>query len=226
MKQYYKFKMNLVTMNILALVLMFLELLLFFKWIAGTTFEIDFIPFLVCLFFWQILHEILHAVGFGIISEIKAGEKNITMGIRLESGILYCMCKKLINKRRILLALLLPLVTIGFITLIIGMIFNLPLLVILSLANIAGAIGDILMTIAILRMPTIEYFDLDDFTGFVLLSKEDLTKKKYLGLEIVQTGKYNKKMIAQDYRRITVSKISLIIMIMLFVALLIHFLLV
>ena len=144
------------------------------------------------------------------------------MGMKLEVGIFYCMCKKEISKARILWSLLLPLVLIGFITLIIGIIIDSPTIILLSLINIVGAIGDIIMTINILRMPDIKYLDLDDPIGFTLLSNEPLDNKKYFGLLIKEKGKYNKKLKAQDYTRLVISNPSKAIMVILILFILIN----
>jgi hypothetical protein len=118
------------------------------------------------------------------------------------------MCKQVISKINIILALILPLITIGFITLIIGIAINSNTLILLSLINISGAAGDIMMTTAILRMKNVQYFDTDDTTSFYIISENDLLQRKYLGLNIKETGIYNSDITAKDYQKIKITKVS------------------
>jgi len=101
------------------------------------------------MFIWLIIHELLHGLGFILFNEVNP--KNITLGMFLEKGVFYCMCKQKISKKVILTSLLFPLTIIGIITLIIGMIINNYELVCLSILNIVSAIGDIMMTIYFLK---------------------------------------------------------------------------
>lgn len=223
MKKYYKFEMNLKFLNIFTFILFFgsyiiLKILGYDIW--NNTFNFN---LLIYIFAWFILHEIIHGIGFLLFG--KNNSKNIVFGIELEKGIFYCMCKQVINKLNIIAALILPLITIGFITLLIGILFNSNLLILLSILNIAGASGDIMMTIAIIKMRNIEYLDTDDTTSFYILSEDDISNKKYLGLNIVDNGIYDPNIIkAKDYTRIKVTKISwYVIIILIIIMLLINF---
>lgn len=205
MRKYYYYQMDLVIMNILCLFLMIVLLIpnMFY-------FRYSFDPFIFLLFIgYLFLHEIFHGIGFYICG--KAKHKNIVYGIELEKGIFYCMCKEEISKFGICMSLLFPLIFLGFITGIISYILYLPTLNFLSLMNVAGAIGDILMFYMILPMKDVSYKDLDDTSGFILLSNEDLTLKPHLGLKIKEVGEY-KELDAKNYKKVTITKTSLIIL--------------
>ena len=99
---------------------------------------------------------------------------------------------------------------IGVITYIIGIIFNLNILTLLSIINLTGAALDIVMFLYIMKIKDITYSETGAPDEFVLISKEDLTKRKSLFLEIIETKDYNKS----DYKfdignRFEISKRSL-----------------
>lgn len=205
--KYYKYKMKIGTLNVLAFVAMIISLVAYYLIFKDYDISEMFIIYF-CL--WMFLHEIIHGISFMLFKEVKA--KNVTFGAKLESGIFYCMCKQPISKKVILVSLLAPLVLIGVITLIIAIILNLKMLGLLSLLNISGAVGDIVMTIMFLRLPKdVKYTDLDDCEGFVVLSNEDLVNKNYLGLKLIEHGNYTQDIVPKDFQRIKCSKISMII---------------
>jgi len=175
---------------------------------------------LILYFFWMFFHEFLHGIGF---SFSRVNRKNIVYGANLEKGIFYCMCKELINKKGIMVSLMFPLILIGILTLIIGFVVDSPILIILSLFNIAGCAGDIAMFISFLFLPDFSYIDLDDCTGFVLVSKNDLSKYKLFGMNLVEVNDYDSLVLAQDFKKITVSNLSWAIFIVMLVFLLISF---
>ena len=220
---YYTYKLNLFLLNILDFaILIFLFVLTYF--LTGSFDVLDIkMSWIVILIFWLILHEILHGIGFIILGKVKV--KNVIFGAELEKGIFYCMCKEKISKLNILISLVFPLFFIGIFTYIIGLITNNNLLLFLSIFNIAGAIGDIVMTFDILRMPKdIKYLDLDDSTSFTILSKSDLKNKKYLGLILDDSGVYTSSLKAKDYKRLKVSKTSIIILAILILLIIVTYL--
>ena len=175
---------------------------------------------LVLYFFWMFFHEVLHGFGFSLS---RVSHKNIVYGANLEKGIFYCMCKQLISKNGIMISLMFPFVFIGVLTLVIGFIVNSPVLIILSLLNIAGCAGDIAMFISFLFLPGFSYIDLDDCTGFVLASENALSKNRLFGMKLVEIGDYDNLSFAKDYNKITVSKLSWIIFVIMLLFLLISF---
>lgn len=211
MKKIYKFKLDLVFLNIGSIVLFFLVFIPIIILKRDLSLEIDF-NFVVLMVFWMALHEFLHGIGFGIFKGVD--KKNIKYGIQLESGIFYCMCKQKISKANILTSLMFPFTFIGVITLIIGLIINNSHLILLSLVNIAGAIGDLAMFISILLMPNnIEYIDLDDTTGFFLISSSDLSHEKLIGFKYDSCMDFNEENLKFNHQdKITVTKTSYIIM--------------
>ncbi len=213
--KYYRYSMNMLKLNIFCVILM-----LFVFFLIGYMGIFSYLDFrcLILYFFWMFLHEFIHGIGFYVSG---AKHKNIVYGANLEKGIFYCMCKEKISKRGIMVSLFFPFIFIGVITLIIGLIIDNPILTILSLLNIAGCAGDIAMIISFVKLPSFSYVDLDDCTGFVLVSKNDLSKYKLFGMDLVESGSYSKLGHASDYKKFTISKLSWIVFGLLVLALLI-----
>ena len=216
--KYYTYKLDLKVLNILAIIL--------FVIVGGIVFyvekndnyimDFDIINFIINIFLWLIIHELLHGVGFMIFKEVKI--KNLTFGMFLEKGIFYVMCKQNIGRRIILTSLCFPVIIIGIITLIIGMCINSFMLVYLSIINIVASIGDIVMIIYFIKAPRdIIYLDLDDPTSFTVVSDKDLSNNKVVGINIHDSGKYDKKMKSKDKRRLIMSKWSYILLIFIFI---------
>ena len=216
--KYYTYKLDLKVLNILAIIL--------FVIVGGIVFyvekndnyimDFDIISFIINIFLWLIIHELLHGVGFMIFKEVKI--KNLTFGMFLEKGIFYVMCKQNIGRRIILTSLCFPVIIIGIITLIIGMCINSFMLVYLSIINIVASIGDIVMIIYFIKAPRdIIYLDLDDSTSFTVVSDKDLSNNKVVGINIHDSGKYDKKMKSKDKRRLIISKWSYILLIFIFI---------
>ena len=220
---YYTYKLNLFLLNILDFALLILLFVLTY-FLTGNLDVLDIkMSWIIILIFWLMLHEIFHGIGFIILGKVKV--KNVIFGAELEKGIFYCMCKEKISKLNILISLVFPLFFIGIFTYIIGLITNNNLLLFLSIFNIAGAIGDIVMTFDILRMPKdIKYLDLDDSTSFTILSKSDLKNKKYLGLILDDSGVYTSSLKPKDYKRLKISKTSIIILAILILLIIVTYL--
>ena len=215
--KYYRYSMDMKKLNVFCFVL-FIPIF-FFIYFLGIGSYINFTS-LVLYFFWMFLHEFLHGIGF---SFGNINRKNIVYGANLEKGIFYCMCKELISKKNIMISLMFLFVFIVVLTLFVGFVINSPILIILSLFNIAGCAGDIAMFFSFLFLPGFSYIDLDDCTGFVLVSKSDLSKHKLFGMNLVEVGNYDSLSLAQDYKKITVSKLSWIIFIVMLVFLFVSF---
>lgn len=219
MRKIYEYEMDLKLLNIGAFILLipfiFLHLL-YFKEINVN------IYFLVYAVIYLMLHEFFHGIGFYILRKVK--HKNINYGIELEKGIFYCTCKEEINKLNILVSLMFPCFFLGFVTLIIAFIINNQMLSLLSIMNISGSIGDILMFIMIIKLPSdIKYIDLDLTTGFYLISKEKLPNKS-LGFSLKKVKDYNGE-VASTNKKITITKVSKIILSFIFILILLSFVL-
>lgn len=206
--KYYTYKLDLMILNVLAVVMIVFLTVVTYAITGSLSFitnlnVFSFIMVILCLF----LHEILH--GFGFLCFRKAKAKNIVFGMELEKGIFYCMCKEAISKANVLVALLVPFVLVGVITYILGIVFSNDLLIFLSIFNISGSVGDLLMFVDIWMMPDdVMYLDLDDTTSFTILSRDNLTKKKFFSIILSKHGKYNDNIKAKDYTKIKVSKAS------------------
>lgn len=222
--KYYTYELNIGILNVLAILLFLILFLLMY--LLGYDLEKLFLAegivvTLVLLVFWLMLHEVLHGIGFSIFKSVD--RKNVVYGMALEKGVFYCMCKQKISKRVIFTALLFPLVIIGIITLIIGCVLNNYLLMLLSILNIMGSIGDIMMCIYFIKCPKdVMYLDLDDCTSFTVLSKSDLSKVKVFGIKLIQNGIYNDKMVPKLKDKLVISKASWYVLIVIFILMLIE----
>ena len=129
----------------------------------------------------------------------------------MEKGILYTLVLEEVPKKNILVSLQMPFVIIGIITYILGYILNIPLLILLSIFNLMGASMDLVMFIYISKIKDVHYAETKASNEFILISKEDLTKKKSLFFRITEVKNYKK----DDYiikldNKITITKASII----------------
>ena len=211
MKKAYVYKMNLVPANLLGLVVFILLLVLTNVLKVNILPVFDKIPFiwiLVLLMLYMIFHEILHGIGYRITG---TKTNKIKYGIELEKGILYTLVLEEVPKKNILVSLQMPFVIIGIITLLLGYILNIPLLVLLSIFNLMGASMDLVMFIYISRIKDVHYAETKASDEFILISKEDLTKRKSLFFKIIEVNNYKKEdYIVKSDKKITISKASII----------------
>ena len=205
----YIYKFNLGMANLFSIVILVLLIVLTY-FITGE-FPIRYYPFLMTtMILYFILHEILHGIGY-MISGAKP--KNVYFGIALEKGILYCLCRQEVKKKCILTSLQMPFTVIGLITYIVGIIIKNDLLTFLSIANLVGASMDLVMFFYIARIKNVRYSETDANDEFVLITDEDLTKKKSKFFNLKETKKYNKKDYEFDkMKRVTISVTSLVIL--------------
>lgn len=203
MEKYYKYSMDIKSASIVGLTP--LLLLFIFPFSIGI-FEVG------IFFFWLLLHEILHGIGFMMGKGVKVA--NVVYGIALEKGVFYCMCKQRIQKRIIITSLLLPLITIGIGTLVWGAYLNNYLLTSLSIMNLCGCCMDFFMLLFILKLPKdAEYIDFDDMTSFTFISREDLSRYKSFAIQLEELGEYKEEeMYPRDKKRITITKTSWIVL--------------
>lgn len=188
-KKAYIFKMNMVSANIFSTVVFAVAAALTIHLIGYVgLFGKPFILTLILLYF--ALHELLHGIGY-FLGGTKL--KNISYGIALERGIFYCMGYQEITKKNILISLQMPFMVIGVITYIIGIIFKLPVLTWLSVFNIMGASMDMAMFAYISRIKNLHYSESGEPDEFVLISDEDLEKKKSVFFKIKEVKDYKKE---------------------------------
>ena len=185
---YYTYTLDITILNILSLILFVIlsSLIFIIEYHDNYIITNSSSTIIILMLLWLVIHEILHGIGFAIFKSVT--KKNITYGIALEKGILYCMCKQPISKKVIMTSLLFPFTIIGIFTLIIGTSLNSYYLVLLSIINIVSSIGDLTMTFYFLKCPKdITYLDLDDCTSFTVISSTNLENIKVLGIKLIKT---------------------------------------
>lgn len=206
-KKYYIYEMKMGVLNVVSLLLFFLMIVLTFflyqkriltnwDYPVGLLF-ILMIPYLV-------LHEVLHSIAYVLLG---ADYKNITYGAHLEKGVLCCLCKQNITKTNILISLLTPFFFLGVVTYFLGVVLDSPILIALSIVNISGCAGDIIMFLDFLFLKKFQYSEFDNPTAFALQGSEDFSKKKLFGLQYVESCKSLK---IKDLQKVSISKTSVI----------------
>lgn len=213
-KKYYLFKMNGLFLNIISIIIFIVMCIITYLIYREKVYYMIGIPMRISVLLmipYLILHELVHSFSYIIHG---ANFKNITYGMHLDKGIMCCLCKQNITKKNILLSLLYPFVTIGIITYILGIILNNYILIILSIVNISGCSGDLIMFYDLLKIKNFEYSEYDDPMAFGLYSYDDLSKLKLTGLEYVGDKQELEK---NDLKKVTVSKISIAMIIIFFV---------
>ena len=212
-KKSYVYKMNLATANLLCILILILctVIAVYFK-INVFQMKNWFLVFLLMIIYLM-LHELLHGFGYFIGGTKR---KYITYGIELEKGIFYAMAYSKLTKKNILISLQMPFMVIGVVTFIIGVIFNIPLLVFLSIVNISGASMDLAMFIYFLRLPKdFTYSESGNPDEFVIISSEDLTKKKSAFLKLVEVKDYKEKDFEfKNLKKIKITKLSIILIVL------------
>ena len=173
----------------------------------------------IVLILWLILHEIIHYIGYRIKG---AKSKDLVFGIALEKGVFYCKCKDYIKKNCIMFSLLSPFMVIGVITYIIGMILNAPWLVFLSIVNISGAAGDLVMFSFFLKQDDdIEFKELGFSSPCVIKTRKNILEDKYLGIKNIRLVKNQDEITEGSEKKITITKPSWIFFIVCFLIILI-----
>ena len=215
----YVYKFNLLNANIFSLVIFAVMLIITF--LLGFEFRSEdlTISFYVIAILYFILHEILHGLGYILGG---ASPKNIYYGIAFEKGILYTLARQEVKKSCILTSLQMPFTVIGVITYILGIIINNHMLVLLSIANLTGASMDMVMFMFIARIKEVRYSETDANDEFVLITKEDLKKKKSLFFNLKEVKDYKKEdFIFKKAKRIVISKTSWVFLIIMMILLIV-----
>ena len=209
-KKYYMFKMNMGVLNSFSIILMLISFGIFYLIYRENTFKIInsvYSSFILLYVPYLVFHELLHSLAYVIYGALF---NNITYGVHLEKGVLCCLCKQNISKKNILYSLLYPFFFIGILTLVIGIFINNPLLILLSLANISGCSGDLLMFYHLAKLKDFEFSEYNDPTSFGIYTSNDLSKHKMFGLDFVDT---KNKLERDDLKKVVISKKSIMILI-------------
>lgn len=227
----YEVKYDLILMNIVGIVyfvilvgilyLMFKNNILTAKFPSTFTFtKYPMSLLLTVLIFWFVLHEIIHGI-FYVIGGAK--KENISYGCALEKGIFYCKCNNNITRKNAMLSLMAPFTIIGVITLIISFIIGDYILLLLSVFNLEGACADLCVFLFFLRLPDdILFREVGDTSTFVLTTKEDLTKKKYLGIKSFRLLKEGELPPEKVTKKVTITKQSKPILVFLVILIIIY----
>ena len=224
-KKYYLYQMDTVTLSIVPIILLAIVVLITYyvsnESIGGMINIFYDNPgiILISMLGYLAFHEILHSIAYVIY-----GGKfdKIIYGIELEKGILYCLCKQNISKNNILHSLLYPFFFIGILTYVISILFDLPLLLLLSIFNLSGCAGDLVMFAFISRLPKdIEFSELDDSVSFAIYTDKDISKRKQFGIKYISV---NDELERKDFEKIKVSTLSKYVVICLIVLSIISFL--
>ncbi len=227
----YIIEYNMLVVNILAFGLLFLMMFVVYGLTKFKIMNIDFmeydklltgfkaIVFFIILILWMVLHEIIHGVTYQIGG---AKSTDIVFGASLENGVFYCKAKEYINKKCIMMSLLAPLVLIGIVTFIIGVIISNVWLIVLSIANISGAAGDIMMFMFFLKQKDdVEFRELGFSSPAVVKTSENIAEKKYFGIKNIRLVSDKKEITEGPEKKITISKGTWIFLIIMFILLLI-----
>ena len=107
-------------------------------------------------------------------------------------------------------SLVYPLLFIGIITYIIGIIYKIDILVILSIINISGCSGDLIMFFAFLKLKKFKFFEYDNPLAFGITTEEDMENKKMPCLNRIEEDDFKQTV----DKKVSVSKTSVVIMIL------------
>ncbi len=180
-------------------------------------FMLLYVIFFIVMIFWMVLHEIIHSIAYQMTG---AKSENIVFGVALEKGVFYCKCKEYISKKCIITSLLSPFIIIGVLTYILGFIINSSWLIILSIINISGAAGDLMMFAFFLKQKDdIEFKELGYSSPFVLRTSDNLAEKKFLGIKSIKEVTDSKETKEDPEKKLTITKPSWIFIIIMLVLL-------
>lgn len=211
-RKYYIFELDLKKLTIISVILFIVSLPLCLLLKDFSLYNVDMILFFILYILWTILHELLHGLSYIIHGGNK---KKITYGAYLEKGILYCLCKQNITRKNILNSVMFPLFYLSIVSGVIALIISSPILLMLSIANLAGCAGDIIMFIYIVKLnKDIEFSEFDDPTRFAIYADYDVSKRKHFGLNFIETTALLKK---EDMTKLTISKGTIILSIIMLI---------
>lgn len=214
-EHYYKFSLNMNIANVIAIIefIIISTIAYFFKWIDFSNISYFLVFFLILIY--TAIHEGLHGIAFAL--NTKKWEC-IKYGILLEKGVFYAACQTPIEKKGIIFSLLFPTIILTFIPLPFAIYFHIDLLTICALYNFIGAIGDLMMTYFIIKLPKdIKYIDYDITVGATFISEDDLTPYSRRYMSLIEEGVHKDSNIDKSVKRFYCSKKSFIILVVLII---------
>ncbi len=96
-----------------------------------------------------VIHELIHGIGWSMFT--KDGFKDIEFGVMLDSLTPYCTCSQPLSKGQYILGAMLPLITLGILPMIAGILIGSFYTMMMGVIMTASAAGDILIVLKILR---------------------------------------------------------------------------
>ncbi len=127
------------------------------------------------ILFWLIMltsfaiHELIHGITWSLFCQNKW--KSIHFGIMWSSLTPYCHCKEELKFKGYILGGLMPLFMLGFGVFIISLFTHSIMLFVLSLVNIIGAGGDMLISLMLIKYKNSIIFDHPTECGFIAFTK-------------------------------------------------------
>ncbi len=96
-----------------------------------------------------VIHELIHGIGWSLST--KNGFKDIEFGVMLDSLTPYCTCSQPLSKGQYILGAMLPLIILGILPMIAGILIGSFYTMMMGVIMTASAAGDILIVLKILR---------------------------------------------------------------------------
>ena len=120
-----------------------------------------------------VIHELIHGIGWALFT--KDGFKDIEFGVMLDSLTPYCTCSQPLSKGQYILGAMLPLITLGILPMIAGILIGSFYTMMMGVIMTASAAGDILIVLKILRYKSrakdVVYMDHPTEAGGVIFEK-------------------------------------------------------
>ena len=167
-----KMQFNMLWVNVFALIVLLIAIILFgvpfyfiwpglinFNFVSSENMGLQIINIafaFIILLIGFVIHEIIHGVFYAIYA--KKGFKSIKLGVKLKYGVAYCICNELIQIKKVIIALIMPTIFIGFIPAILSLIIGSYFLLFYGILFIMGGAGDFLVIIRFLKEDKKDYF--------------------------------------------------------------------
>lgn len=153
-------RLNTIALGVIIPVLVFLFLYIRWNWTSiyetirsssSTNTIIAVVSFFVMYILAIVLHELIHGLFFALFA--KGGFKSVMFGVIWQFLTPYCHCKEAVTAIHYRITLLMPTLILGFIPLMLGLIFNSLMLVLLGCMMILGGTGDFALWWTVRKLP-------------------------------------------------------------------------